>query len=92
MRFWAIILAGTVLGAAVLIQTASHSRAQSAAPVDQPSQTPSGPPDLRAPQANAEAAFTVNQAPSVGDAQQIIPLAPRVDNVVGNQPVDNQSK
>jgi len=92
MRFWTIILAGTVLVAAALFQPASSSRAQSAAPVDQPSRTPSGPPSLRAPQANAEAGFTVHEAPAVGDPQEIIPLAPRVDNVVGNQPVDSQSK
>jgi hypothetical protein len=92
MRFWVIILAWTVLGAAALFQPESPSQAQSATPTDKPSRTLSDSPDLRTPQTNVEARFTVHQAPSSGDPQQIIPLAPRVDNVVGNQPVDNSSK
>jgi hypothetical protein len=92
MRFWAIILAGTALGGAALFLPASHSRAQIAAPTDQPLRAPSNAPDVRVPQTNAEAGFTVRQAPSGSDAQEIIPLAPRVDNAAGNQPVDNQSR
>jgi hypothetical protein len=92
MRYWAIIAAWTLLGAAALFQPASPSQAQSATPTDKPSPTLSDPPELRAPQTSAEAGFTVHQAPASGDAQQIIPLAPRVDNVVGSQPVDNPSK
>jgi hypothetical protein len=92
MRSWVIILAGTLLAAAALSQPASHSQAQSATPTDQPMRTPTDSPVARAPQTNAEAGFSVHQAPSSGNAQEIIPVAPRTDNLVGSQPVNDPSK
>ena len=86
MRSW--IMLCTVFAIASC-QGATVAQAQTDSATGQPSQTPSAAPDASAPASNAEGAFVVQQAFSGGGVQEIVPVAPRVDNPIANPPVDN---
>ena len=77
-------------GSTALFEPASHAQVQSAMPMQGPPQASSEELPVTAPQVQGESSFSVQQTPLwAGGSNEIVTLAPRLDNAVNDQPVES---
>ncbi len=86
---------GRTVAALALIGTASfapapiHAQAENTPPSSSVPQSPSDQPAIRTAPSDAGVSFTFHQTGPTGGAQEIVPLAERVENTARTPSVDN---